>query len=320
LATGNKNQDGSTTWRIWTPTDRDTIRWISGSNVTDGTTNGPYNFGPETKFKFEENSTTPLAKTFNGFTQNNGPGPKGSTTSTSGGGSSGTVPGTLWGTNYEANWTINATGSLGGVAGAAWTSRAHAIDPIEITSTQLQENGVSGSSYKLFFAASLGSGSFTPGGSIGLDASYQTASGSTDLLNISIDGSGAVVTNSNPSNLSFYLLSSLAQGPTENPVAAMTLSGIQSMLNQNLSNNSLTAPLYVGIVWDNVPIPTTTMSDGALAEIQIGSSVVASAVPEPSAWLLLGTGLLGAICWQRRGRGSPRRRSAERGLSGGTGV
>lgn len=171
---------------------------------------------------------------------------------------------------------------------------------------------MTGPSYNLFFAASLASGSFTPGGSIGLDASYLTASGSTDLLNISINGSGAVVTNSNPSDLSFYLLSSLSEGPTENPAEKTTLAGIESLLNKDLSHDSLTAPLYVGIVWDNILVPTTTMGDGAVAEIQVSSSVAASSVaassvPEPSAWLLLGTGVLGSLCWLRRGRGGPRR-------------
>jgi hypothetical protein len=280
FASRNDTASGSNTWRYSDPTAADKITWTSGPNTTDGLGHVQNVFGPEQKF-----TTAPAlaGRTFTGFIDNDGPGPSGSTTHTDGAGNSLSVPGTIWGTNWRANWTINATGALGAAPGASWSSQAEALDPLSIFRSQLDQSGVTTSRYDLFFAIGLDGYNLSQLGGAGLSASYQDSIGTTNIINISIDANGKVVTGSDTAT--FYFLSSLTEGPTEVSANRTSLGGIQSFLNG--SNN----PLYLGVILEDIPVPTSTLPDGALAQIHINSNAVA-AVPEPATWLFMLFGLI----------------------------
>ena len=118
-------------------------------------------------------------------------------------GSSALTPGTFWGTNYTATWTITATGALGAALPVNWMSKTTANDPTYLSSSDF--SSVTTPTYNLFFAAGLGAGSgFSPNGSINLNATYATASGTTTVLDITMDASGVTVTNDGVGNLTFY--------------------------------------------------------------------------------------------------------------------
>lgn len=298
FAARNDTDSGSATWRFSNPTAADTITWTSGINHTDGVAHAINTFGPEPKF-----TTVPAlaGRVFAGFADNDGPGPLGSTTSTSGSGNSALVPGTLWGTNAVANWTITATG-ITGIAGGGgmgfprWDSTATAKDPYNIFQSQLDDIGVTTSQFDLFFSIGLAAGNLTSSslgeilGEIALNASYEDMSGMTDIIDIAIDANGATVTGSNATT--FYLLSSLDEGPTEISANMTSLTDIETLLTDDIFDLSIDTSVYLGIVLEDILVPTSTLSNGALAQIHINSIVRdADAVPEPATMLLLGSGL-----------------------------
>ena len=316
-AAGIDAEDGSATWRFSDPTAADTITWTSGINHADGTAYAKNPFGPEPKF-----NTVPVlaGRIYAGFADNDGAGPAGSTTTTFGTGNGALVEGTLWGTNAVATWSVTATGALGlptidenGTRVLpSWDSTAAAKDPYNILQSQLDDLGITGSVVDLFFPVGLTGGNLTVSssaeilGAIALNASYEDTSGSTEIIDILIDSSGATVTGSNAAT--FYLLSSLDEGPTEIPSRITSLADIQALLNNDvLSDLSIDSPLFLGVVLEDMPIPTTTLSNGALARIHVDTvardadALEADAVvPEPHTWVLLISGLIGIGVLSRR--------------------
>jgi hypothetical protein len=299
---------GSNNWAFSTPGAGTTINWISGPNSADGTIYGVQTSVPQQKFSLV--GGVPLGKTFTPFSRNL-PGPLLSHTITGGNGYSTATTVTLRGTpvsSWDAFWTVTATGTLGApnstlfpALAPSWGSQITGNDPWSLTSVDFSD--ITTPSYDLFFEASLQAGQFSPNGSIGLDASYQTASGQLDVLDISLDSAGAQVTSGVSSGMSLYALTSMDEGPTENPAELVSLSDIQTYLENNLdAQDNLTAPLTLGIVLDGLPVPTTDLGDGTVANISvdaIADDAAVGPVPEPSTFASLGAmGLI--MAWRRR--------------------
>jgi hypothetical protein len=298
---GLNTRSGSASW-VWftNPTAATQIKWTSGANEADATPFGPHPTVSEAKFA----PGPPLAgKTFKPFAHTDN-GPKGSTSDTSGSGSSTVTPGTLWGTNYSASWLITATGELGPGPGAVnWKSKMEGVDPFAITS-QMLDDADAGPTFDLFVSAGL-SGHYSANGGIGLDVSYETNDGTSNLLSIWLDATGAAVSNDSLSNLTIYHLASADEGPTLNPSEIVTLSDIQTLLNADIAlDHSLDTPLYLGFVLTDVPRPTVELADGAVANIYNGVTAVDAdaAVPEPGGWAMTiaGFAMLGGALRRRR--------------------
>src|SRR5439155_640156 len=151
---------GSDAWKFRYPKSSDVIKWTSGKNYTDQVVHPSMEYGPETYFGGPGKTST--ARPFDGFSRTDGPGPAGSTATTSG---------------------VTVTPS------------------------------------------------------------------------------------SPPSDVTYSLLSSLDEGPTENPSEVTTLPAIQSMLASDVATDrTLDNPLYIGILRHDIPVPTTAMDgNGTLA-------------------------------------------------------
>jgi hypothetical protein len=286
-------QTGFSTWVFSEPTARDTILWQSGVNQTDGVLHPLQIFGPEGKFDFSTGTFAP--RTYTGFNRSDGPGPLGSFAFTTGNGSSALVPHPIIpGVVPTATWAVSARGSLGSGAGASWSARARADDPVSIAPAQLAH--ISEPTYDLFDTVGLLGGTLSSEGNVELGVSYETATGATNLLDIEVNAAGATVTSDSPPGLSFFLLDSLVGGPTEpgsgNPISLMD---IQSMVDSDIAPDlSIASPLFIGIYWQGIPVPTVDLGDGAVARIDTMSMAFdeAQAVVEPSTFALLGSGLL----------------------------
>lgn len=302
--------DPDSQWFFFTPKPGvDTITWTSGPNVTDNLAHAATPAGPEAKF-----AGPPLAgRVFKGITDNDGPGLGGSTTKTTGTGTSGPAGGILGG--WTANWTVTATGKLGGPYLDPTTSRRKqpkyesqitAKDPFVITPDDFSEH--TGSFYDLYFAAGLESGSYSELGGLGLQVFYDTASESRNVLDIAISSSGVDVSNDSLAGLTMYRLATLDEGPTEIAANETSLSGIQSILMADVeSDRSLDAPLFLGFVLENLPVPTLDMGDGSVAQIRVESRVADAAVgvPEPATFVLLGLAAC-VPCFRLRRSSRPR--------------
>ena len=298
----------SATWRFSDPDATDTIEWTSGPNETDGVMHPVNMFGPEGKANIFA-PPPPLfgGRVFIGFADADSAGPLAphSEAETSGSGSSAFLPGTLWGVNFRATWKVVATGALAAAPPRPpkWSSQATGDDPYHITRDQLDQIGVTGTSYDLFFPVALIGGEYSEMGSIQLEASYTTASGTTELLDILLQGTTALVTNDNPTGLTFFRLSDLSEGPTEVASNIISLSTVQAELDVDMDNMRLDNPLYLGIIWDDIPVPTVELSDGSLARLHVGLRVTdADVIPEPNSMLLFVSVLsLGVLVRRRRG-------------------
>jgi hypothetical protein len=261
---------GGDYWVFSIPGPLDQIEWTSGGNFTDGAFHPLDQFGPEPKFNVA--IPPPQGRQFAGFQDADGPGPQGSFALTRGLGHSGKKVILGW-TVYYAKWKIEATGQLGPGNNPSWESRCGAYDPYSITPEKLAETGADADPvYDLFFTAALDSGSYSPLGGVSLEAFYDDASGTTALMSITVDSTGVNVVNDDPPGLTLYLLDSLCEGPTENPGNVVTLNDIQTMLNADVaSDRTIDTPLYIGFVWDDVPVPTVDLGDGSVARIRVES-------------------------------------------------
>jgi hypothetical protein len=297
--------------------DRDvTIVFTSGVNHTDGKAWPQVSSDPQSKF--DNIGAEPKGRTFTPFPHTDGPGPLESFAITNGKGGSRISSG-YW-SIPEAKWTVTATGKLGNSKEGkkpSWDSTASGDDPFQIQSSDFSE--ITGDKYNLFLEAGLDAGSFSPLGEISFRVFYRTASQSFDLLDIALDSTGAIVTSAIPasSSLSIYRLSSLDEGPTENPSNLISLADIQAELDVDANKRTIIEPLYFGLVLSNLDVPTVSFSaNDVVAETGVDLSVSdAAAVPEPSSYMLttVGVGLIGLMARRRRLSGKPDSRSSHSG-------
>jgi hypothetical protein len=285
-ATPTKTKNGSQTWRFSTPTGAESIGWSSGpSELDNAAVWAQKQYGPEFKFSLTAGKLT--GRTFTGFTNTDGPNAPGLSTATQTGSGSSTV---VAGKNETASWTVTATGVLGApkLTAPGYVTKASAYDPWPITAAQLAATGVTGSSYSLFVPVGLQSGHFSPKGDITLVASYETASSTMSLLHVDVNAQQDILTGS--SQFKYFLLSSMDEGPADISSSPLTPSQLQTILQNDVKNSSISSPLYLGIELLDIPVPTTAMGDGSVAEIHVDSSVTdaAGAVPEPPTLMLAG--------------------------------
>lgn len=269
-------ETGSDTWRFSEPGPLDVIAWTSGPNQTDGVNHGINRFWGgwvETKFDLGP----PIrAKIYRNFRDSDGgPLPLFSSVFTRGRGRGRTVPGVLWGTNYKARWWLRAGGFLGTIAGAKYKAQCEALDPYVITPAQLAETGADAEDFfDLFFAAGLDTTFINEQGYAELNAYYDDALGTTNLLKVEIDRYTANVFSDNPAGLTLYLLDSLAEGPTQLEHNIITLPELQALIEGDLvPDGHISTPISIGIVWDSIPVPTIDMGYGEVARIRVESMV-----------------------------------------------
>jgi hypothetical protein len=195
---------------------------------------------------------------------------------------------------YGANWTVTASGT------GTYDVLAVAKDPWNIAPSDLST--ISGSTYSVYIPFStysvyipfsmLGGQSGTTGSKIssgfGFDVTYATASGSTTLVDVLVNGTHAIITptTSFGSNLQFFQQSDSTTAPTGSttPGTQIVTSALQSLVSSSIdSNGNLVSPINLGIVLSGISIPTTLMADGSVAQIGVTAFAFASAVvPEAS--------------------------------------
>jgi hypothetical protein len=184
---------------------------------------------------------------------------------------------------YGANWTVTASGT--------GTYDVLAKDPWNIAPSDLST--ISGSTYSVYIPFSmLGGQSDTTGSKIssgfGFDVTYATASGSTTLVDVLVNGTHAIITptTSFGSNLQFFQQSDSTTAPTGSttPGTQIVTSALQSLVSSSIdSNGNLVSPINLGIVLSGISIPTTLMADGSVAQIGVTAFAFESAVvPEAS--------------------------------------
>ncbi|MCC6597220.1 MAG: hypothetical protein IT559_00280 [Alphaproteobacteria bacterium] len=271
----------SATWRVWNPGPTDTIAWDSGSNNVDGTVIPVRPTLTETKFNVAP-AGGPAAKVLAGMSYRDVGAAAGTVVVTSGTGSSKAVPGMIGGTNWECKWKIglNVTPGAPGAA-VSYDVSASASDPITMPVGTFDDNTNNRTSlYLPVVVSDLGYGD---GGAGGFSVKYKTGDGTIQLFDLhSSAGAGMSVTGDEPDFLRIYVL----DNPLENPMASgklsYSLSDLKDIMSAKMLNNQQHESLQLGFLLENIPVPTTEVSSGILAEMHIGSrlSEFASSYPE----------------------------------------
>lgn len=241
----------------------------------------------------------PTARVFTGYNVT-GTGPAGSLAVSTGTGSSNV--GIAF---YGANWSVTASGA------GTYDVRAVAKDPWDIRPEDLA--GLDSATYSLYIPFSMLGGGYVAGksaSSFSYEVSYATAQATESLLSVTVDASGVSLGHSSTlgSQLSYYLQADGSTVPTGTsaPGTLLSDSALRSLIESRVAGGSLSSPIDLGIVLTGLPVPTTLMAGGAVA--QIGVDVVAqeaAAVPEPGSLALMLAGLgtmggMGALVQRRR--------------------
>jgi hypothetical protein len=268
-----------------------TITWHSGPNTADSKLFPGTPEGTESKFTLQFNSTTqkydPIGKQFVGFTDSDA---VFSTADTSGSGGS-----FVRGNTAIASWILTATGTLGAPPAPTlpnYSSVAEAHDPWPILSSDLTLGG----DYSVFFSMSLDGASLSPNGSIRLDASYQTAAGTMDLLKIGIGRLGVSVSSDSPLGLSIYELSGVGADPNTLSETPLTLGQIEALVSGDLLNGVVQSPLAFGFLLNGINFASEVAPGVAGYEhvdSQANDSAVGTLTPEPATCRLAGAALIG---------------------------
>jgi hypothetical protein len=300
---------GKSVWQVSPPgtagVSAASLTWVAGVDTEDGQSspNPAQTFGPQNYFG---PGGAPVPNFVNMY-EVYGAAP-GSLAINKGSGSSSAVPilnpnGTFLRTDYIANWTITATGSLGNLRSSSWSSHTGANDPWSLTASDFA--GYSISTYDLFFAAGITSADLSSGGSFGFDVSYQTASGTSDLLNVSGGLGGVNVSMGSIPGLQIYAMANQTDGPEDLTGAPLTAGLIQALFRSAADTGILASPVEFGFLLSGQTIPTQDMGGGAVAWLNASTSVddqasgSSTAAPEPGAFALIGSGLVGIAVWGR---------------------
>jgi hypothetical protein len=281
------------------------VTWFSGLNIADGkqfpkSEQGfdPYALGDPTNGIFGYN--------FNGYGKVD-EGPLGSLAITKGDGHSTTVKQPDGVTRVDAQFTATASGTLGKAKNGQvpeYFAVSQGRDPWFLDPADF--SGLTGPDYNLYFAAGIGSATYSSSGGIGFEVSYQTAAGSEALLQIVFSGASVSVTNDSPAGLSIFRLTSIDQSPGDITGSPLTLSAIQALLESSLAGgHNIDTPILFGFFLNNVPIPTVSMSDGSVAGLHVDiAAQEAATAPEPGSYVLLASGLLLVARLRRKGGAS----------------
>lgn len=137
----------------------------------------------------------------------------------------------------------------------------------------------------------------------GIDLPHETTLGTVKLLHITLDATGASVSNDDFSGLRIFKLDTLGEGPTEITANLTSPSAIQALLqNDVVSDHTVNSPLFLGFMLHNLPVPVSDLGDGSVAKIHVDTTAFAAAsIPDPETWALFATGLvfLSSITRQR---------------------
>ena len=254
---GARNFDdahGEESWWWNTPTSQDKIKMESSLRVEGGVSQPRAR--SETKFAFPGAT----GKTFARFGHALGPGSAGSTMSSGGVGNS-YVTSSFGRTKYVAKWYTWIRGTLGTGHRPSFVGVMWGRDPFFITADGLAEAGVTEDAYDVTVGAGLDAATAVSGsGEIKLDVYYDVAEGTTNLLSIRINGFEISATNDDPPGLSFYRIDSMGDAPGENDEDLITLDEIRDLLIDDIGvDGVLDTPLYLGIVWEDIPVPTVEL-------------------------------------------------------------
>jgi hypothetical protein len=287
------------------------ITWTSGENQTDGVVHALQTYGPEPKFNYKPfpGGFDLAARVFTGFTDKDGPGPRGSTTETSGSGQS-EVRFTPEGTFAVAKYKVTATGTLGNVPDsgtvpvvADYIARADGHDPMIVKGAQLEEAGLAAGGADLFFSFALYA--LDLASALPAFGQYSSAAAAwsmvangvtTTALSVFFNAAGDLVLSSAP-GVALYLLDAPDSPPPSDTSTALDLETIEALLRADIDpDGRLDAPLHFGALIegafdfdDSDPAQEVfrVTADGAVTEpaMKIGY------VPAPPAALLLLTAL-----------------------------
>ena len=274
----NKPTDtSSSTWTNVMPTARDVISFTFGENRVDATPYAASTSPAETKF--DMSGAVPGGKALTTVDRVDS-GPLGSVVRCSGGGSSArnTIDGT---TTWTCRWRTNVVGRLGNKVRSRWNGYARGNDPYHVLPEDFANMGIT-DGWDALIPVGLDPGTeLGLGGSIALNVYYDTASSTTQLLSLYVDINGVTTSSDAPLGLEFFPIPNLEEDPRNGFDEAITLEELKTLLESDLiPDRTLDSPLYIGIVWEDIPIPTVDLGNGAVARFRIETEVTDQAVAE----------------------------------------
>lgn len=268
----------SESWDNIVPSEDSEMTWVSGANNVDGV------MIPETtplvqqKFRYTAGGHA-LAKALTPMHVINN-GSNGSTVITSGTGRSTVTIGRT--TTYTCEWMNSVSGRLGNKKPVNWRGKSQGLDPFYINPDDFSSRGITGH-FDLGVSAGLAQDcAIGPDGLMELNLFYDIINSTTNLLSIQITPNDVIITSDMPPGLDFYLITdSFEQVGSDLVGNETTLEELRELLeNDILSDGVLDQPLYIGIVWEDIPVPTVDLGNGAVARYRVETLVEDSAVAD----------------------------------------
>lgn len=266
--TGTNSDTANWSWA--TPTPADTISWNSGANEADGAS-FPRTAPQVTEMKFfVPGSSVIMLHPFTGFARSD-TGALGSTAICSGRGGSTIYAGFFRAQAYRASWTVTATGTIAfGVAGTSYEAKADADDPITVTRDHLAAAGITGQRFNLYLPVALEDMAHGKNGAGGLTVSFETDSGSADLIRLRSDENGVVVSGDDPDFLTVFRLRDALENPMSRAEQPWRLHSIRDSIASLMRHETLADPFRMGFLLRDIPIPTADIGpNGTFAQFHV---------------------------------------------------